>query len=90
MAVILPFEAKDTSYGDLTGRFPFTSSQGNAYILVIYDYDSNAILAEPLQSRQGFQIKKAYDKIITFLASRGAKPKVFILDNEMFGEWVKM
>ena len=86
MAIILPFEAKNTSYGDLTGRFPHLSSQGNKYILVVYDYDSNAILAEPLQSRQGFHIKQAYNKIITFLASRGAKPNVFILDNEISGE----
>ena len=86
MAILLPFEAKNVGYDDLTGHFPYISSQGNKYILVIYDYDSNAILAEPIQSRQAAHIKKAYNKIITFLASRGAKPKVFILDNEVSGE----
>jgi hypothetical protein len=32
-------------FSDLTGRFPITSSKGNnRYTLIIYDYDSNAIL----------------------------------------------
>ena len=35
-------------HSDLTGWFPIQSSLGNQYILVIYNYDSNAILAEPL------------------------------------------
>ena len=29
----------------LPGRFPVTSARGNAYILVLYDYTTNAILA---------------------------------------------
>jgi hypothetical protein len=33
---------------DLTGRFPVTSSQGNTYILVLYNYNSNAILMAPM------------------------------------------
>jgi hypothetical protein len=37
-------------YTDQTGCFPVTSSQGNQYILVLYDYDSNAILVEPLKN----------------------------------------
>ena len=86
MALLIPFEAKHMGYGDLTGRFPYLSSQGNKYILIVYDYDSNAILAEAIQSRQAAHIKQAYDKIITLLASQGAQPKVFILDNEISGE----
>ena len=36
---------------DLPGRFPITSGQGNAYIFIMHDYDSNAILAHPIQNR---------------------------------------
>jgi hypothetical protein len=32
-------------YTDLRGRFPIRSNRGNQYIFVLYDYDSNAILA---------------------------------------------
>jgi hypothetical protein len=38
-------------YTDQTGGFPVTSSPGYKYIMVLYDYDSNAILAEPMKSR---------------------------------------
>jgi hypothetical protein len=30
-------------YTDQTGRFPVDSSKGNKYIMMLYDYDSNAI-----------------------------------------------
>jgi hypothetical protein len=32
-------------YTDQKGRFPVVSSKGNKYIMVLYDYDSSAILA---------------------------------------------
>jgi hypothetical protein len=36
---------------DQTGRFPTTSSRGFKYILILYDYNSNAILASPMRNR---------------------------------------
>jgi hypothetical protein len=36
-------------YIDQTGRFPIVSSRGNKYIMVLYDYDSNVILAKPIK-----------------------------------------
>ena len=36
-------------YTDQTGRFPVTSSKGTKYIFVLYSYDTNAILMEPLR-----------------------------------------
>jgi hypothetical protein len=38
-------------YTDQTGRFPVVSSKGNKYIMILYDYDSNAILAQPIKYR---------------------------------------
>ena len=34
-----------------TSRFPITSRLGNAYIMVFYDFGSNAILATGIKSR---------------------------------------
>jgi hypothetical protein len=34
-------------YTDQNGRFPVISSKGNKYIMVLYEYDGNSILAEP-------------------------------------------
>jgi hypothetical protein len=38
-------------YTDQTGRFPVVSSKGNKYIMMLYDYDSNAILAQHIKDR---------------------------------------
>jgi hypothetical protein len=35
-------------YTDQTGQFVTPSSNGNNYLLILYDYDSNCILAKPL------------------------------------------
>jgi hypothetical protein len=44
-------ELEGHTYTDLTGRFPTTSNRGYTYILVLYDYDSTNIQAEPMKSR---------------------------------------
>jgi hypothetical protein len=69
-------------YTDQTGRFPITSSQGNQYIMVLYDYDSNAILTEPLKNRKGQEILRAYTKLHKYLIARGFTPQTHWLDNE--------
>ena len=69
-------------YSDLPGRFLAPSSAGNAYMLIVYDYDSNMILAEPMKSRSGAEYLAAYQKIHTLLTSRGLKPQMQKLDNE--------
>jgi hypothetical protein len=35
-----------------TGRFPVKSSKGKSYIMVLYNYDSNGILATTMKSRK--------------------------------------
>ena len=69
-------------YSDITGRFPTQSSQGNKYVYVLYDYDSNAIMVETLQSRAASEILKAFQKIHHRIAATGRKPHMHILDNE--------
>jgi len=46
------------AYMDLTGKFVSTSTTGNNYIL--YDYDSNGILAVPLKTHHSKAILEAY------------------------------
>ena len=50
--------------------------------MVMYDYDSNAILAKPLKNRTGTEILLAYTKLTSELTTKGFKPKVHWLDNE--------
>ena len=39
------------TFSDQTGKFPCISSRGFKYIFVMYDYDSNSILSEPIKNR---------------------------------------
>jgi hypothetical protein len=52
------------------------------YVLVVYDYDSNAILAEPMRNRTDAEMLRAYSVILNRLIARGLKPKLQQLDNE--------
>jgi hypothetical protein len=81
-----PIKITGQIFSDQTGRFPITSSRGNKYIMVVYDYDSNAILTEPLTSRTEMELLRAYTKIHTFLTERGLKPVLQKLDNEAPGK----
>jgi hypothetical protein len=69
-------------YSDQTGRFPVTSSKGNKYIMVVYDHDSAAILAEPIKNRTEGELLRAYSKLHQYLTDRGLKPQLQKLDNE--------
>jgi hypothetical protein len=67
---------------DLTGRFPTTSYQGHKYILIVYDYDSNAILVEPMKNRSAQEHLRAYNILYHYLCARGFRPILQKLDNE--------
>ena len=67
---------------DLCGVYPTLSNRGMKYILVLYDYDSNAISARAMKSNKGEAIEKAYDAIYTELKEAGITPILQDLDNE--------
>jgi hypothetical protein len=68
-------------YTDQTGRFPVVSSKGNKYIMILYDYDSNAILAQSIKNRTAPELLKAFQFMEQELVARGLKPKLMKLDN---------
>jgi hypothetical protein len=69
-------------HSDLTGRFPTTFAKGNKYVLVVYDYDTNNVLTEPMKSRGDHGMVRAYNKLIQELVDHGFKPRLQHLDNE--------
>jgi hypothetical protein len=69
-------------YTDQTGRFPVVSIKGNKYIMILYDYDSNAILAQPIKDRTAPHLLKAFQIMEQELVARGLKTKLMKLDNE--------
>jgi hypothetical protein len=69
-------------YSDQTGKFTFPSSNGNNYLFILYDYDSNLILAEPMKSRRAQDIVSAYKTVHTKLCRARFQPKLARLDNK--------
>ena len=60
---ILPIIGKISS--DQTGRFPVTFSRGRKYIMVVAEYDSDAIPTEPLISRAETELLRAVKNCIS-------------------------
>jgi hypothetical protein len=75
-------ESSGKFYTYETGWFPTTSSQGNKYVLVLYEYNTNAILTEALKSRTATEMLHAHTKLCNYLKTRGFQPKIHWLDNE--------
>jgi len=58
-------------YSNQPGQFLVASTSGHRYLMVAYDYDSNAILAEPMTSCTGPALLAAYKCVHQTLTSRG-------------------
>ena len=62
--------------------FLVQSNCGANYILVVYEYDSNAILVQPLRNRTAPEIKRVFQSVVHYLNARGLRPHLDTLDNE--------
>jgi hypothetical protein len=69
-------------YTDQTGQFVLPSSNGNNYLMVVYDYDSNHIFAQPFRNRTIKCILDAYKIVHAPLFKAGLRPRLQRLDNE--------
>ena len=73
---------------DLCGMYPTMSNRGMKYILVLYDYDSNANLAKAMKINKGEAITTAYDALHTELTDAGITPILQYLYNETSRELI--
>ena len=71
-----------TIFSDQTGRFPRFSSRGNRSVMALYDYNSNAILTEPLKNNTTSELVRAQTRLTQYLLDRGLKPPALCIDNE--------
>jgi hypothetical protein len=81
-------ELKGTISTDLPGRFHITSAPGNAYVFVLYDYNSNSILAVPIKNRSKASLIQGFQTCLTDLTKAGIKPIVHRLGNEISKDMV--
>ncbi len=71
-----------TLYSDLTGTFPFMSLEGNVCFLVVYHYETNAIMAVPIANFTDDAILKAFRQQFKLLKSKGHKIRLNVMDNQ--------
>ncbi len=62
-----------TLYSDLTGAFPFMSLEGNVCFLVVYHYETNAIMAVPIPNFTDNAILQAFCQQFELLESKEHK-----------------
>lgn len=77
------YDVRETIFSDQTGKYPVQSQRGNKYIMVLVEIDSNAILVEPMKSRNDNEMILAYDVLVKQLKNAGVQPKKHVLDNEI-------
>jgi hypothetical protein len=72
-------DTKQCVYTDQTGRLPQPSSEGNNFILIAYDYDSNCIFMQPLRNRKVETLTATVAEIHATLSKGGCKPILYAL-----------
>eukprot|EP00804_Cyclotella_cryptica_P000999 CCRYP_012348-RA/>CCRYP_012348-RA protein AED:0.11 eAED:0.11 QI:0/0/0/1/1/1/3/0/1327 len=77
------YDTRDTIFSDQTGKFPYRSSSGNHYLMVMVDINSSAILVDPIKNRTDLELTRAYSTLITRLHRAGVVPRKHVLDNKI-------
>jgi hypothetical protein len=70
------FEPTGQIYSNQTGRFVTPSSNGNNYMMIVYDYDSNHIFIQPFRNRTAKCLLEAFCTIHTRLVKAGLRPQL--------------
>ena len=77
------YEVCNTVFTDQTGQFPTQSQNGNKYIMVMVEIDSNGILVEALNSQKDTELTRSYQSMMERLKKSGIAPKKHVLNNEV-------
>jgi hypothetical protein len=80
------YDVYNTVFTDQTGKFPQRSQSGNAYIMVMVEIDSSAILVEPIKNRTDSELTRAYSSLMDHLLKAGVRPRKHVIDNEISTE----
>ena len=89
-ATMIPFNLKRKRFSDLTGAFPQKASRGYLYVLVMYDYNRNTILAVPFKNKKAENIRDAFLRVHKVLKARVNDPQIYIIDNKCSSDLKKL
>ena len=80
---IAVYSPRETMFTDQTGKFPFTSSRGNNYQMVVHDIDSNSTWVEPMKNRTEGEMILARRRALIRMKHQGIVPRHQVLVNEI-------
>jgi hypothetical protein len=80
--LIQVIDLKDTMYMDQKGRFPFVSSLGNCYIMILHHVDSNSSWSKALKNNSEGELILACRHALAQMAQRGIVPQHQMLNNQ--------
>ena len=80
-------DLKETIYTNQTGQFPFTSSEGNRYIMVAIHVDASYIFMEQMKNRTAGYMVETYQKIYGRMTDAFLGVEKYYLDNEASEEY---
>ena len=69
-------------YTDFSGRLTVTSNRGMQFMLILYVYDTNNVLAEHIKTRSDADMLRVYDVLYGTLENALQAPTLNITDNE--------
>lgn len=75
-------DLKKERHTDQTGQFPYLSSHGNCYIMVVIHLDANYIFQVAIKTWMEAQIVQAYQTIMKIIRASGLSVEKYILDNK--------
>ena len=78
-----------TSYSDQTGNFLQQPTQGNQYVMILYDYGYKLILSKPINTRQAAELTASWKTFFLKLQTNGYAPELHIIENECSEELCK-
>jgi hypothetical protein len=70
-------------YHELTGSFLFMSFDSSICFVILFCYESNAILATPIAGLDNVSIFNTYKRHFEDLTAKGSKPKPKVMDNQV-------
>ncbi len=77
------YRVRETMFSNQTGQFLMRSQQGNKYIMVMVEINSNTTLVEPMKSRKDEEMIRTYNALLLRLKRAGIIPKKHVLDNKV-------
>jgi hypothetical protein len=82
LVYVAVYHIESKTYSDLAGSFPAVSSCGHKYIFIVYDFNSNNILAQPMKNRSDAEAIRAYTIIYDELTAKCLQLVFQTMDNE--------